>query len=78
MFQAENNPIEKQFWEMILFDISYNNIRSLNQNVFQFTPNLNKVFLNRNPLMTIDRGTMSAIASLAKLSVSYYYNWNMN
>ncbi|XP_026488240.2 chondroadherin-like [Vanessa tameamea] len=49
--------------------LGYNEIHSLDKYLFQYTPNLTRLYLNNNPIELLDHVTLLAISSATKLEV---------
>ncbi|XP_046979104.1 TLR4 interactor with leucine rich repeats-like [Vanessa cardui] len=50
-------------------NLGYNEIHSLDKYLFQYTPNLTRLYLNNNPIEILDHVTLLAISSATKLEV---------
>ncbi|KAL0892897.1 hypothetical protein ABMA27_014580 [Loxostege sticticalis] len=50
-------------------NLGHNEIHSLDRYLFQFTPNLTRLYLNNNPIEILDHVTVHAIASATNLEV---------
>ncbi|CAH2106553.1 unnamed protein product [Euphydryas editha] len=50
-------------------NLGYNQIHSLDKYLFQYTPNLTRLYLNNNPIEILDHVTILAISSATKLEV---------
>ncbi|XP_050346326.1 TLR4 interactor with leucine rich repeats-like [Nymphalis io] len=50
-------------------NLGYNEIHSLDKYLFQYTPNLTRLYLNNNPIEILDHVTLLAVSSATKLEV---------
>lgn len=50
-------------------NLGLNRIHSLDKNLFQYTPNLTRLYLNNNPIEILDHVTILALSSATKLEV---------
>ncbi|CAH0719481.1 unnamed protein product, partial [Brenthis ino] len=50
-------------------NLGYNQIHSLDKYLFQYTPNLTRLYLNNNPIEILDHVTILALSSATKLEV---------
>lgn len=55
---------------MRVLNLAYNDLHSLNQDLFEHLPQLEELDISGNPLTTIDHVTLIAISSLPMLKVS--------
>lgn len=51
-------------------NLGFNEIHSLDRYLFQYTPNLTRLYLNNNPIEILDHVTVLAISSATSLEVS--------
>lgn len=51
-------------------NLGYNQIHSLDKYLFQYTPNLTRLYLNNNPIEILDHVTILALSSATKLEVN--------
>lgn len=54
-------------------NLAHNEIHSLDRYLFQFTPNLTRLYLNNNPIEILDHVTVLALSSAANLEVTIMY-----
>ncbi|XP_048482960.1 insulin-like growth factor-binding protein complex acid labile subunit [Plutella xylostella] len=50
-------------------NLGYNQIHSLDRNLFEYTPNLTRLYLNNNPIEILDHVTILALATATNLEV---------
>lgn len=54
-------------------NLGHNDIHSLDRYLFQYTPNLTRLYLNNNPIEILDHVTTLALSSAINLEVRIYY-----
>jgi Leucine-rich repeat (LRR) protein len=59
-------------------NLGHNEIHSLDRYLFQFTPNLTRLYLNNNPIEILDHVTVLAISSATNLEVKHEYFNNIS
>lgn len=70
VFQGRFLPEEYEpLVAMRVLNLAYNDLHSLNQDLFEHLPELEELDLSGNPLTTIDHVTLIAISSLPMLKV---------
>ncbi|CAH2101947.1 unnamed protein product [Euphydryas editha] len=69
-FEGRYSPEEYEpLASMRTLNLAYNDLHSLNQDLFEHLPELTELNLNGNPLTTIDYATLIAISSLPMMKV---------
>lgn len=55
-------------------NLGFNRIHSLDKYLFQYTPNLTRLYLNNNPIEILDHVTILALSSATKLEVTNLFD----
>lgn len=77
IFEGNYDPKEYEPLLMLkVLNLGNNRIHSLDSDVFEHLPMLEKLILDNNPFMVLDHGTTMSISSIPKLKVSFRLNFN--
>lgn len=72
IFEGNYDPKEYEPLMMLkVLNLGNNRIHSLDSDVFEHLPMLEKLILDNNPFMILDHGTSLSISSIPKLKVSF-------